>query len=57
MGGIGSIPGALLGALVMESLNNGMSLANMEPFWQYIVKGGVLVIAVWFDIISQEKKS
>ncbi len=55
MGGIGSIPGAILGALVMESLNNGMSLANIEPFWQYIVKGGVLVIAVWADIVSQRK--
>jgi len=54
MGGIGSIPGAILGALVMESLNNGMSLANIEPFWQYIVKGLVLVAAVWADIASQK---
>ncbi|GIX07425.1 MAG: hypothetical protein KatS3mg115_1828 [Candidatus Poribacteria bacterium] len=50
MGGQGSIPGALLGALIMESLNNGMSLANMGPFWQDIVKGTVLVLAVWFDL-------
>jgi D-xylose transport system permease protein len=55
MGGIGSIPGAILGALVMESLNNGMSLADIEPFWQYIVKGLVLVLAVWADITSQRK--
>jgi D-xylose transport system permease protein len=57
MGGKGSIPGALLGALVMESLNNGMSLANMEPYWQFIVKGVVLVIAVWADMWSQSKAS
>ena len=50
MGGRGSIPGALLGALVMASLDNGMSLANMGPFWQDIVKGSVLVVAVWFDM-------
>jgi D-xylose transport system permease protein len=50
MGGRGSIPGALLGALVMASLDNGMSLANMGPFWQDIVKGSVLVAAVWFDM-------
>jgi D-xylose transport system permease protein len=56
MGGKGSILGAILGALVMESLNNGMSMANIEPFWQYIVKGLVLVVAVWVDIFSQEKK-
>jgi D-xylose transport system permease protein len=55
MGGRGSIPGAILGALVMESLNNGMSLANMEPFWQYIIKGGVLMMAVWMDRLSTER--
>jgi ABC-type xylose transport system permease subunit len=31
-------------------------MANIEPFWQYIVKGIVLVAAVWVDIFSQEKK-
>lgn len=57
MGGRGTIFGAILGALVMESLNNGMSLANMESFWQYIVKGGVLVAAVWLDVVSQKGSS
>ena len=56
MGGKGTIAGALLGALVMESLNNGMSLANMEAFWQYVVKGLVLVIAVWLDVASQRAR-
>ncbi|MCX6119148.1 MAG: sugar ABC transporter permease [Proteobacteria bacterium] len=54
MGGKGTIYGAILGALVMESLNNGMSLANLESFWQYIVKGVVLVAAVWLDVVSQK---
>jgi D-xylose transport system permease protein len=57
MGGRGTIAGALLGALVMESLNNGMSLANMEAFWQYIVKGLVLVLAVWMDVASQKNRA
>jgi D-xylose transport system permease protein len=56
MGGKGTIAGALLGALVMESLNNGMSLANMEAFWQYVVKGVVLVVAVWLDVASQKAR-
>ncbi len=55
MGGRGSVMGALLGALIMESLNNGMSMANMDSFWQYIVKGSVLVIAVWADSVSRAK--
>ena len=55
MGGRGSIPGAVLGALVMESLNNGMSMANMDASWQDIIKGVVLVAAVWFDIVSRRR--
>lgn len=50
MGGKGNVFGAILGALMIESLNNGMSLANMEPYWQYVIKGLVLVGAVWVDI-------
>ncbi len=50
MGGIGSIPGALIGALVMGSLDNGMSLLNVDIFYQMIIKGLILVGAVGFDI-------
>jgi len=57
MGGSGTIFGALVGALVMASLDNGMSLLGMESFWQYIVKGSILVLAVWMDISSRNKKA
>ncbi|HOP75281.1 MAG TPA: sugar ABC transporter permease [Bacillota bacterium] len=53
-GGVGSIPGAILGALVMASLDNGMSMMNAEAFWQYIVKGFVLLLAVWMDIKTKK---
>lgn len=56
MGGKGTIFGALVGSLVMASLENGMSVLNMAPFWQFIIKGLVLVIAVYMDI-SNKKKS
>lgn len=56
MGGTGTILGAIIGALVMTSLDNGMSLMGMEAFWQYIVKGSILVLAVWLDIASRNKK-
>ncbi len=55
MGGIGSIKGAVTGALIMASLDNGMSMLNTETFWQYIVKGGILVLAVWMDNVFREK--
>jgi D-xylose transport system permease protein len=53
MGGQGSIGGALLGALLMTSLDNGMSLMNLDATFQYIVKGLILLIAVWFDLRSR----
>ena len=56
-GGIGSVPGAILGALIMASLNNGMSLLNTEAYWQYIVRGIILALAVWFDVTSNKKQS
>jgi D-xylose transport system permease protein len=53
-GGTGTIPGAILGALVMASLDNGMSMMNTEAFWQFIIKGFILLIAVWFDIKTKK---
>lgn len=55
MGGVGSVGGAIVGALIMASLDNGMSLMNTEYFWQYIVKGFILIIAVWFDIATKKE--
>lgn len=56
MGGIGTIPGSIIGALIMSSIDNGMSMMNIEPFWQYIVKGSILVLAVWMDVATKKKK-
>ncbi|MCX8002088.1 MAG: sugar ABC transporter permease [Anoxybacillus mongoliensis] len=57
MGGSGTIIGAIIGAMVMTSLDNGMSLLGMETFWQYIVKGSILILAVWIDIASRKRKT
>jgi len=55
LGGQGTIRGALVGALVMASLDNGMSLLNTEAFWQPVLKGGILVAAVAADIASRRR--
>lgn len=52
-GGIGKIPQVIIGALVMASLDNGMSLINLENYWQFIVKGLVLTLAVWADTMTK----
>ncbi|RXZ84011.1 sugar ABC transporter permease [Paenibacillaceae bacterium] len=57
MGGAGTIVGALIGALVMASLDNGMSIMNLDSYWQFIVKGSILILAVWFDYYSRKKKA
>ncbi|WP_020613507.1 sugar ABC transporter permease [Sediminispirochaeta bajacaliforniensis] len=54
-GGVGKVAGAIFGALVMASIDNGMSMMNMDAFWQYIVKGSILVAAVWFDMQTRKK--
>ena len=56
MGGRGTVWGALLGGLVMASLDNGMSLMNTEAFWQPIIKGSILVIAVALDMMGRKGK-
>lgn len=57
MGGIGTVFGALMGTLIMTSMENGMSVMNMSVFWQYIVKGLILVLAVYVDVASRKNKS
>lgn len=55
LGGEGSVIGAVLGALIMATISNGMTLMNIPTEYQYIVKGLVLILAVWFDIHSRKK--
>ena len=55
MGGRGTIFGACLGALIMASLDNGMSLLNVRDFMQEIIKGSILVAAVGLDMVGKKQ--
>jgi D-xylose transport system permease protein len=55
MGGEGTIFGAIVGALVMTSLDNGMSLMNLDITYQYVIKGLILLLAVWVDMAQRKK--
>ncbi len=55
-GGIGTVFGAVIGALVMGVLNNGMSLMGIGIDWQQAIKGLVLLGAVAFDVLNKNKK-
>jgi len=52
-GGSGTVHGALIGALVMASLDNGMSMLDVDTYWQMIVKGAILTLAVWVDVATR----
>ena len=56
-GGTGTVSGAVVGAIFMGVLNNGMSILGVDMNWQRAVKGLVLLGAVIFDIVSKKKKT
>ena len=55
-GGVGNVVGVLFGALIMAALMNGMTLLAIEPEWKLIVRGGVLVLAVWMDTWGRQRR-
>ena len=54
-GGIGTVPGVIVGALLMGVINIGMSLMGVDANYQRVVKGLVLLAAVIFDVVSKRK--
>jgi D-xylose transport system permease protein len=55
-GGVGTVIGAVVGAFIMASLDNGMSMMDVPTFWQYIVKGSILLLAVWMDSATKQRR-
>lgn len=55
-GGIGTVPGVIVGALLMGVINIGMSIMGVDANYQKVVKGLVLLAAVIFDVVSKKKK-
>lgn len=54
-GGLGTIYGAMIGALMMQSIQSGMALLNLPASYQNIVVGAVLVLAVWLDQVYRRR--
>ncbi len=55
-GGKGSVLGSIIGALIIESLNNGMSLLNVPTFYQMPLKGAIVILAVAIDSVVEKRK-
>lgn len=54
-GGVGKVMGVVIGAFVMGVMNNGMSILGIGIYWQYVVKGLVLLAAVYVDVYQKNR--
>ncbi|HJB07617.1 MAG TPA: ABC transporter permease [Candidatus Enterocloster faecavium] len=56
-GGVGSMGGTVLGILLIQSFNTGLTMVNIPTFWQYVARGGLLLFALAFDFIRKERRN
>nr|WP_296975854.1 sugar ABC transporter permease [Thermobacillus sp. ZCTH02-B1] len=56
-GGVGKVTGSIIGAIVMASLSSGMNLLGVGVSYQYMIRGGVLALAVIFDVMTRKKRA
>ena len=55
-GGEGSVLGAFLGALFMQILSNALNLLGVDVYWQVLISGLILILAVVFDVVNEARK-
>ena len=55
-GGVATISGVLVGVLIMGSVQDAMSLLNVPTFYQYLIRGGILLLAVFFDHLRRSRR-
>jgi L-arabinose transport system permease protein len=55
-GGVATISGVLVGVLIMGSVQDAMSLLNVPTFYQYLIRGGILLLAVLFDQYRRSRR-
>ena len=55
-GGVGGVTGALVGAFILGILSNGLNLMGVPSFWQQVIKGVVLILAVMLDVFTKRRR-
>ncbi len=55
-GGFGTVHGPLIGSFILTTFNNGANLLNLNPFWQRIVTGALIIIVVYFDSLRRRRR-
>lgn len=56
-GGVGKISGVVLGVLIFTIINYGLTYIGINPYWQYIIKGVIIIFAVAIDMLKYKKKN
>jgi len=56
-GGSGSIPGAVIGLLIMQVVTNGLVVIGVDPYWQTVAIGLIMIVAVAIDILRRKSKT
>jgi ribose transport system permease protein len=55
-GAVGSVHGPLIGSFILTTINNGANLLNLNPFWQRIITGLLIIVVVYFDTLRTRKR-
>jgi ribose/xylose/arabinose/galactoside ABC-type transport system permease subunit len=55
-GGVGNMTGTVLGVLILQSFNTGLTMINVQTFWQYVARGVLLLLALTFDFIRKQNR-
>ncbi|WP_297405989.1 galactose/methyl galactoside ABC transporter permease MglC [uncultured Cetobacterium sp.] len=55
-GGVGSVPGVVTGVIIFTVINYGLTYIGVNPYWQYIIKGLIIIVAVALDTLKYVKK-
>lgn len=56
-GGVGSMGGTILGVILIQAFNTGLTMVNVPSFWQFVARGGLLLFALTTDYIRKEKRN
>lgn len=56
-GGTGSVGGLLIGVLIIGMISNGLNLMHVNSYWQYVLKGIIIIVAVYVDRMKQKKQN
>lgn len=56
-GGTGTVGGLIIGVLIIGVISNGLNLMHVNSYWQYVLKGVIIIVAVYVDMMKQKKEN